>query len=234
MLHFPRRLMRYRRSTWDPTGQAVTGGRALSGVMPIGSLDGGGYWAATFADVQLSSATDIRRWRSLRAAMKGGSIPLVLEARDERCAPWPVLAGNTHISAFTDDGSITDAAGNYATRIIQCTLGADAALRATSLTLTFSTLTYSALKGGERLTIDHTNHKARLYEIATAVNTSGDTWTVTIDPPLREAEASGKAVDFDYPRCIMRLASPMELPLERDLYAQSTVKFIESFPPFST
>jgi hypothetical protein len=87
--------------------------------------------------------------------------------------------------------------------------------------------------------------KVSATEEGTAINTSGSQSgdhrlvtggfpTVTIRPPLREATAVGTRVEFDYPKCIMRLASPdaMDLSLTRRLYGQATVKFVEDFPPF--
>lgn len=87
--------------------------------------------------------------------------------------------------------------------------------------------------------------KVSTTEEGTALNTSGSQSgthrvvtggfpTVTIRPPLREATAAGTRVEFDYPKCIMKLASPdaMDLALERRLYGSATVKFIEDFPPF--
>jgi hypothetical protein len=58
--------------------------------------------------------------------------------------------------------------------------------------------------------------------------------TVTIRPPLREATAAGARVEFDHPKCIMRLAKPdaMDLPLELRFFGRATIPMIEDFPPF--
>ncbi len=233
--HFPRRLlMRDKVTSWDMAGQDVTGGRALSGVMPAGEFSGGGYWTCMMGDVQVSSAQRIKQWRAIRSILAGRTRALVLEAREDLITPWPIYNSLPVISRFVDDDTIVDAAGNYSTRVIQCTLSSNAALRATSVVLAFTAGTYSALVGGERFTISHTTNLARMYEINT-VSQSGDVWTCGIRPPLREAESAGKAIDFDFPRCMMQLAdsSQMSLPMQRGLYAQSSIKWVESFPPFA-
>lgn len=63
---------------------------------------------------------------------------------------------------------------------------------------------------------------------------SGGIHTLTIRPPLREAVEEGDRVEFDHPKCVMQLATPdaMDLVLEHRSHGQSTVKFIESFPPW--
>lgn len=233
--HMPRRLlMRDRLTTWDLVGQDVSGGRALSGVMPAGEFSGGGYWVASLSDLQVSSAALVKQFRALRSILAGRTRALVLEARDELTAPWPTYNSAQVISGFTDDGTIVNSSAFYTPRVIQCTLSSNAALRASSVVLAFTAGTYSALVGGERFTIDHTTNLARMYEINT-VSQAGDVWTCGIRPPLREAESAGKAIDFDFPRCMMQLAdsSQMSLPMTRMSYGQSSIKLVESFPPFA-
>jgi hypothetical protein len=58
--------------------------------------------------------------------------------------------------------------------------------------------------------------------------------TVTIRPPLREATAAGTRVEFDYPKCIMRLAEADTMTLNLDVrrFGTGSVKIEEDFPPF--
>jgi hypothetical protein len=64
---------------------------------------------------------------------------------------------------------------------------------------------------------------------------AGGIHTVTMRPPLREAVVAGCRVEFDYPKCAVKLATPdaMSLALERRFHGQANVKFIESFPPWT-
>jgi hypothetical protein len=57
---------------------------------------------------------------------------------------------------------------------------------------------------------------------------------ITIRPPLREATAAGTRVEFDYPKCVVKLARPdaMALALELRFFGRGTVAIEEDFPPF--
>jgi hypothetical protein len=78
-----------------------------------------------------------------------------------------------------------------------------------------------------------------------AINTSGSQsgthtgylgglTTITIRPPLREATLAGTRIEWDFPKCIMKLATPdaMDLDLQRRSHGQATVRLVEDFPPF--
>jgi hypothetical protein len=54
--------------------------------------------------------------------------------------------------------------------------------------------------------------------------------TITFNPPLREAVASGTALEFDQPRCKMRLANPgsMDLQVQPWTFNSASVEFVES------
>jgi hypothetical protein len=59
--------------------------------------------------------------------------------------------------------------------------------------------------------------------------------TVTIRPPLREATVAGARVEFDHPKCIMKLArtDAMNLPLELRFFGRGNIAMEEDFPPFN-
>jgi hypothetical protein len=63
----------------------------------------------------------------------------------------------------------------------------------------------------------------------------GNVWEVGIRPPLREATAAAVRAEFDYPKCVMKLAKPdaMDLALERRIFGAPSVQFVEDFPPFN-
>jgi hypothetical protein len=95
-----------------------------------------------------------------------------------------------------------------------------------------------------------TDLSANTFKLATtpggpAINTSGSQSgthrlvtggfvTVGIRPPLREATIDGTRVEFDYPKCTMKLSKPdaMRMPLELRFFGRSTVDIEEDFPPF--
>lgn len=233
LLTFPRILARDQRWKWELTARTISGGRSFAGVMPMLRADGGGLWTATLGDVQVSTAAQVKAWRALAGKLDGGARAFVMEARDERFAPWPGAAVD-QLEATNSDGSAPSDGTVYVTDLIGAEVAADAALRATSLTLTLTNA--AALQGGEHFSIQHYHHSHRLYRIVSVtINDSGDS-VVEIRPPLREATTAGTRVEFDYPKCVMRLATPdtMDLDLTRRLFGDATLSLIEDFPPFTT
>jgi len=231
LLYFPEMLMRERRIKWELLAPALTGGRALSGATPSARLDGGGIWACEMSDVQVSSADHVRTWRALAAILDGGATPIVVATRDVRFAPWPSAVTDLYESTNSDDSTCSDG-GVYVSSVIQAEVAADAAIRATSLTISMNI--GAALRGGEYFSIEHETFSHRLYQVGqVTVNGDGD-YVCTIRPPLREAVVAATRVEFDYPKCVMTPASPdaMSLVLEQRYHASTTVRFIESFPPW--
>lgn len=231
LLTWPRALMRDRMWQWELVARTIGGGKTLGGAMPLARLDGGGLWSCSMQDVQVSTPDQIRAWRALSALLDNGATPVILEARDERAAPWPTT-GSSGVTSTNDDGSTPSDGTLYTSDVISATLAADAALRATTLQITIEDA--AALAGGEFFSILHDTYSHRLYRIG-SVEQSGTSATVTIRPPLREATLAGATLDFDHPKCVMQLATPdaMDLMLNRRMFGQSSPRFIERLPPFS-
>lgn len=231
IIEWPEMLMRDKRLTWALTGQSASGGRTLSGAVPRARLDGGGLWMATLTDLQVSTPDQVRAYRALEARLDGGATPVVLTRRDELFYPAPVDSYGRRITSIAgagcDDGASCSDGTLFYTPTIDATAAA-AALRATTLEVTIAV--GSALKGGEVFSIEHDTFSHRMYTVAAV---DGD--DVTIRPPLREAISAGTRLEFDYPRCVMQLAgvSEMDLPMELRTYGQTSVTFLESFPPWS-
>jgi hypothetical protein len=63
----------------------------------------------------------------------------------------------------------------------------------------------------------------------------GNVWEVGIRPPLRETTAAAARAEFDYPKCVMKLAKPdaMNLPLELRFFGRGNIALVEDFPPFN-
>ena len=88
--------------------------------------------------------------------------------------------------------------------------------------------------GGEHFSIDHDMLRWRLYRIRTAIDNGDGTWDCTVRPPLRAVAVADTQLQFDKPKCVMRLASPssMDLTLSMRRHGRPSVDFIEAFPPF--
>lgn len=232
---FPIALFREANLTWELSGVAIGGGQSASGVSAVTRLDGGGLWQAKFAEIWLYTAAKRRGWRALSAIADGGVQPLVVQVRETFDAPFPVVSGSALASlplcTFSDGATFSDG-GEFASSTMSFFANATALLRSTSLVV--KKVAGSALQGGEYFAIDHITKSWRLYRIATAIDNGDGTFNVTFRPPLREAIAANTLLDFDRPRCVMRLASvsAMDAVLEPPYNATVAVNFVEAFPPF--
>lgn len=164
-------------------------------------------------------------WRAVRQVCDGGVNPIVVPRNDALFRPWPVGVAQGDPSAIlhSDDTTFNDGTGYYQS-VIDITCDGGAALRATSMDIAINV--GDDLVGGESFSVLHLNMGWRLYEIATV-----DGSTITFLPPLREAIADGTQLEFDRPRCVMRLANPnsMDLSISPWTFNQASVQFVETF-----
>ncbi|ULK98839.1 hypothetical protein [Bradyrhizobium sp. I71] len=241
-VEFPRALLRERSHAWNLAGVAVAGGAIASGVGTLTRSDGGGYWTCQMSEIGLSGRSgqavpdrgrDRQRistllWRAVRQVAAGGVTNLIVPRNDALFRPWPEGTAQAPVELPHSDGAwFSDDAGYYQPTIDIVAAGA-AALRATSLEIEIANS--GALLGGESFSIEHPTWGWRLYEIATVDMVSDGEATITFNPPLREAVASGESLEFDRPRCLMRLAQPssMDLRIVPWTFNSASVDFVEA------
>ncbi len=229
LLEFPRSLMRDRRWQMDLVAKSATGGRSFAGPMPTVRMDGGGVWMLNIGDVQVSTQDNVKAWRALGAMLDGGATDFIVPVREELMVPVPVIYdsnGNRIYRLLDEDG--------FESEMISATLASSAALRATSLTIDIDTSDVE-LRGGEMFSLEHPTHSHKAYRIGLVTDNEDGTWDVNFRPPLREAADAGDKVQFDYPKCVMRLADPqvMDLTLERREFGQGRMSWVEAFPPYN-
>lgn len=220
---FPGSLAREQSVLWELTGTTISGGQTASGIMPVTRIDGGGLWKATLADVFLKTADQVRTWRALAAYCEGGAQPIIVPMCDKRFFPGTFT---NPVVPHSDDSPHSDDAP-YDGSIVAAMVFGSYPLRATTIIMNLSEGT--ELRGGEHFSINHPVAGWRLYRV---IGVDGD--EVSFRPPLRELVDDGTDIEFDHPRCIMRLATfdAMDLTLHMRKYGNPTVNFIEAFPPF--
>jgi hypothetical protein len=237
---FPRRLLREKRHAWNLAGVAATPGANGRSVASYVRSDGGGAWTCSMTDVSLSgngSALGKDRqkqstllWRAVRQLADGGASELVVPRNDALFNPWPDGVSRTPILSRHSDGTtFSDGTSYYQSTIV--VLVEDAAdLRAVSLDI--EVLVGSSLGAGESFSILHPTMGWRLYEIRTVAYSDDTHATITFRPPLREQVYIGTELEFDRPRCTMRLASPnsMDLWVQPWTFNSASVDFVEAFP----
>lgn len=237
---FPRRLLREKSHSWNLVGVAATPGQNAQSVAPIIRSDGGGFWSCSMSDVSLSGGNGLKGrdrqkittllWRAVRQVCDGGVNAIVVPRNDTLFRPWPAGVAKTVLSIPHNSGSFFNDDAGYYQSVIDISCGA-ASLRATSLNVIINFA--GELQGGESFSINHPTMGWRLYEISTVDMDTETTGTIRFNPPLREAVADGTALEFDRPRCIMRLVQPssMNLSVVPWTFNQASVDFIEAPPP---
>lgn len=231
---FPLSLMRELTVEWNLFAGNATPGQTASGAFPSLRLDGGGLWVAKLNQILLVDDDAVRAYRALRIAARGGARALYVP-RHETVQPWPLDENGRPITTYGDipwdDEVLFDDDTGWDQPVIDCITVGSAALRATTLALRF--IYGGPLRGGEVFSILHAAQGWRLYEIeAVEINDDGDS-VVTFSPPLREAVADETQVEFDQPRCTMKLLSPdaMNFTLQTFPNDRPTAQFIETFFP---
>lgn len=238
-VEFPRRLLRESQHSWNLRGVATTPGTTADSVSVLVRSDGGGFWSCSMSDVSLSGGKGLRGndrqrvstllWRAVRQLADGGVNKIVVPRNDALFRPWPEgVSQSINIDIPHSDTSLFDDDSGYYQSIIDITCGA-AALRDTSLDITINYA--GSLMGGESFSIEHPIYGWRLYEIATVDYSDDEHATITFNPPLREAVEAGTAVEFDRPRCVMRLAqtNAMDLSVQPWTFNSASVSFVEAF-----
>lgn len=239
-VEFPRALLREKRHAWNLAGVSATPGVNGRSVASYLRSDGGGAWMCSMSDVSLSGNGAARGrdrqkqstllWRALQGLADGGASALIVPRNDALFRPWPEGASTAPILTTHSDGTTFSDGTSYYQSTISIVADADADLRAVSLDVE---LIYAGdLLGGESFSILHPTMGWRLYQIRTVVYSDDTHATITFRPPLREAVAEGDELEFDRPRCTMRLASPnsMDLWVQPWTFNSASVDFVEVFP----
>lgn len=235
--HFPRLLLRERQHSWNLLGVAATPGVTMDSAATYVRTDGGGFWSCVMNDISLSGPgqgrerqrTSTLLWRAVRQVCDGGVNRIVVWRNDALFIPYPAGVARVVTAPHSDGSPFSDGSEYYQSEIdINCDGGA--ALRATSMDITINRA--APLIGGESFSIHHEVAGWRLYEIATVDTDEDDetSATITFRPPLREAILDGAELEFDRPRCTMRLANPgaMDLVVRPWTFNAANVEFVEA------
>jgi len=195
----------------------ISGGTSLAGDETLIASDGGGRWVAEYGNAPLNRRDKVLAWRAFRAIMEGGIVPFVFPICDVRHQPISSKRSfvlHSDQTPFSDDAGYDGSGGNSVTATA-------APVRATSISINMNLLEKPII-GGERFSIDHPTMRHRLYEIK---RISGE--TIEFRPPLREAVDAGTAIEFRDPKCVMRLTSDMNAPLDGPRFATGSISLIE-------
>lgn len=225
-LVFPTRLFGPTSLQARLVGQAITGGVSLSGEAQFADVGGGGRWVIDFGESALWTPDKVLAWRRFVAAADGGAQWLIVPLADRLHQPLtPKYTGTDTFGTATWVADVTA----WTAEEVTATTSADAALGATSMTFDFTAP--QALVGGEHFSILHATLGWRLYRVSRVISGgavgSAVSTQVKFRPPLREAAASGAALNFESPRCVMRVDGDISESLEMLKRGKAQARFIE-------
>ncbi len=201
-------LLRERALQWIPDFNNTASPPALDGTRQFGSSNGGGLWRANLSAVQLRRPSHIKAWLAFEIALRGGMVPIDVPL---------FLTGYQPTFNGAHSGVIIQAAGaGWAARAIS---GRVRLINADNL------------EAGQHFAdYDATTYGWRLHRIETVSVSSGDVVDITFWPPARFAVANTHVLEFDNPRCVMRLAGSgsTDLQLEYRKRGDPNAEFVEA------
>lgn len=199
-------------------GNVIDGGTSLSGLNDLIEADGGGYIAADFTNGFTRDASDGKAWRAQTDAMDSGATPVVVLLCAEK--NFQPVNGRPATSPHEWNKPIADDAPDKGAAY---TASANAALRATTLAITGNS--ERPITGGELFSINHLTWGWRAYRIdPDGLKEDG---TIGFRPPLREAVTAATPLEFDTPRCVMRLAQKTDNPTDNGTLTTCSISFVE-------
>lgn len=220
---------------WNLINATASPGSTVSGSMPFSVIAGGGLWAAARNELAHVKDDDVRLFRALRSGALAGARPLIVYRNDATLPPFP-LDGSGH--QITDYGQIPfgdlatfDDGSCFYQPVIDAYVVADADLNDTSITIAFR---YGGpLRAGESFSLNHPQQGWRLYEIASVTINGAGHSVVKFSPWLRDKIVAGSPVEFDQPRCTMKMSDgkAMDLNFATYPFTRPTATFIEYFFP---
>jgi hypothetical protein len=197
-------------------GSVTSGGTSLSGIDDTIETDGGGFWRLDLTNGETLDRKAGLAWRALTEGMDNGSSAVIVLLCSERLfqpVGDAVTVDHSDGTPFSDDTPYDSSGAEYTTT-------ADAALRA--VTLEMAGVSELPLIGGELFSIEHPTWGWRVYRIT---RIDGD--QITFRPPLREAVPSGTSLEFDTPRCQMRMAQGTSNPTNMGRFTACSLSMVE-------
>lgn len=220
MDYWPRALFPASQVRWRLQNRVINGGAPVVGPGRMSGTIGAGLWVCEMTGIWLYRREQLQAARALDMMLDGGLTSIVVAACEGAYAPWARPSDPVSHS----DGSPFSDATFYAGSAPTGTVTANAALRATTVTMNLPA--GASLIGGEAFSIRHPVKGERRYQISRV-----DGAQVTFRPELREAVTSGTAVHFHDVGCVMRLANPDDFfsAIRSGQTADLSPTFVEAF-----
>lgn len=199
-------LCRERSLQWIPDYGHEASPPALDGTRQFGSSNGGGLWRSMLNGVQLRTPEHVKAWLAFEIQLRGGMTPIDV----------PLFLGHQPRPDSGTSVNIKAVNGGWAARAVSGRV---------------ELVNAQTLEAGQHFA-DHdgTTYGWRLHRIETVAFSSGDLADITFWPPARFAVANNHRLEFDDPKCVMRLAGSgsTDLTLEYRKRGDPDASFVEA------
>lgn len=198
----------------------TSGGVAISGDEDVVITDGGGRWEIEYTGIDLNDSRAARVWEAWLDYLANGATACLVPLLSFATSPRASVKGAKPPSRLYVDDAEWPTEMRYALAEHSAEFAADAALRATTITLT--TTKGPEPKGGEIFQVG----SERAYRL---IRPSGGDFLIS--PPLRAAASLGDPVIFDFPMVQAKLdpGSDFSTPLLRSQFGSGSLQFVETF-----
>lgn len=211
---FPFRLLRQEAQFWLE-GQSLEAQQSISGAETV-TPTMRGRWMASCNFVLHGEAATLE-WQAFLAQMEGrvgtALVPAISRWRPRDRAGHPVASCETGELAGAQTWEHFGFANSDPARV---TVAAAAPLRATQIDVTLQDST--GLRPGQYFSIGE-----RLHRVQSHWQTSGATYRLMIQPPLRAAVAAGTRIEVDRPVCRMRMTTETDGVFDQSLAVVPTM-----------
>lgn len=205
--------------------RVITGGESINGEIDAIATDGGGRWQVTYSGIDLTNPRVQRQWEAWEAYLDGGAVDCLVPMLSVARANRPFGGGQpARVHGLLADDPLFPTSLAYAAPYINASITADAALRATELTINVTR--GAPLQGGETFSIDGRGY--RIQRVKSRPTTQSA--VVDIRPPLREALTNGDALEFAFPLLKCRLQPNQDIGLDifQNQSANTSITFVEN------
>lgn len=207
---------------WRLAGHIIQGPERM-GLPPVmGTTEGGGWWTAELNSPPFNDPVHHRAVRALALKLRGGRVVDV---------PFtdPAPLGSTVVTGFSDGTSFTDGTG-FSGGTASATLEMAASLRADEATVRVTS--GHIIRPGHAFSLFRSVERgSELHMVDEVSDLGGGLFEITFGPNLRQGYPAGAALDFNEPRCAMRLVDPdggLWPSVEIGGFAKVEMKFAEA------
>lgn len=225
MFIFPVHLFNPSNVKANLASRVITGGESINGEIDAIATDGGGRWQVTYSGIDLTNPRVQRQWEAWEAYLDGGAVDCLVPMLSVARANRPFGGGQpARVHGLVADDALFPTSLGYAAPYISAAITADAALRATELTINVTR--GAPLQGGETFSIDGRGY--RIQRVKSRPTTQSA--VVDIRPPLREALTNGDALEFAFPLLKCRLQPNQDIGLDifQNQSANTSITFVEN------